>query len=285
MQFPDIYRAIERAHILVACENGVSFYKLPLFENTGLVNHGISARMGGVSTGGNASLNMSFSRPDDTRENVMENHRRFAKAASIKWESMVMDTFEHGITVRRVDKNHAGMGYLKPSLPFCDGLITNDPGVALVTGHADCLPLYFLDTEKNAIGLAHAGWKGTFENIAREMVRAMGRHYGCNAADILAGVGPCICENCFEVSEDLRNRFGEAYPGIPCTKPGKPGKGYVDLKMVTVAQFLQEGVLPEHIALMDVCTYEDERLYSHRRDKGLTGGMSAYMQLIGDAGH
>lgn len=271
---------IQRGHAYHE-QNGIGFFTLPSFTNTGLVNHGCSARTGGISKPPYDTLNLSFTRPDERRETVMENYRLFAKSAGIAWESMVMDSFEHGTTVLAVDASHAGAGYLVDPLPPCDGLITDDPRIALITGHADCLPLYLLDPVRRCIGLAHAGWKGTLGKIGLIMAQLMQRRYGAEPSRMLAGVGPGICVKCFEVGEDLGLRFQEGFPGVPCVLPGKPGKAQIDLPLAAAAQFIEAGIPPEHITLMDACTYEDpKRLYSHRRDQGQTGGMAAFMQLL-----
>ena len=100
-------------------------------------------------------------------------------------------------------------------------------------------------------------------------------------ADIVAGVGPSICADCFEVDESLGSDFLAAFPATDCLRPGKrPGKAYVDLWQVAVCQFLEAGVLPGHISLMNVCTVEDERLFSYRGDGGATGGMTAYLRIV-----
>lgn len=263
---------------------GIGLFAFPAFANTGLVNHGFTARKGGISTGYLSSLNLSFNREEDSRESVLENYRLFAARAGIGWESMVMDTFEHGVQVLEVGAEAHGAGYIRPSLPDCDGLITSHPGTALVTGHADCVPLYLLDPKRRCIGLAHAGWKGTLGKIGLLAVRKMSQAYGCHPGDLLAGIGPCICRDCFEVSEDLAARFMDVFPKIPLVSPGKrgtQGKAQLDLPMASAAQFLEAGLLPQHISIMDACTFEDpDRLYSHRRDQGRTGGMAAYLQLL-----
>lgn len=270
---------IQRGHTYRE-QNGIGFFTLPAFTSTGLVNHGCTARTGGISKPPYDTLNLSFTRPDEKRETVMENYRLFAKSAGIAWESMVMDSFEHGTTVLAVDASHAGAGYLHDPLPPCDGLVTDDPRIALITGHADCLPLYLLDPERRCIGLAHAGWKGTLGKIGLKMAQLMQRRYGAEPERMLAGVGPGICAKCFEVDEDLGLRFQEGFPGIPCVLPGKTGKAHIDLPLAAAAQFVEAGILPKNISLMDACTHEDpERLYSHRRDQGQTGGMAAFLQL------
>ena len=260
--------------------NGIGFFTLPAFSDTGVVRHGCSTRTGGVSKGAYTSLNLSFTRPDEPRENVMENYRLFARAANIAWDSMVMDTFEHGVTVLAVDRANAGAGYLFPPLTFCDGLVTDDPRIALITGHADCLPLYLLDPVRRCVGLAHAGWKGTLGKIGLVAAKMMMERYGADPAHMLAGVGPCICLDCFEAGEDLGTLFSEAFPGVPCVSPGRTGKVQIDLAMAAAAQFMEAGIPPSQITLMDVCTFEEERLYSHRREKGNTGGMAAFLQLL-----
>ncbi len=262
-------------------QNGIGFFTLPAFTQTGLVNHGCTARTGGVSKPPYDTLNLSFTRPNEWHETVMENYRLFAKAAGIAWESMVMDSFEHGTTVLAVDSSHAGAGYLRAPLLPCDGLITDDPNIALITGHADCLPLYLLDPIRKCIGMAHAGWKGTLGKIGLKMAQLMQQRYGADPHRMLAGVGPGICVSCFEVDAELGQRFGEGFPGVPCVLPGKSGKAQIDLPLAAAAQFIEAGIPPEHISLMDACTYEDpERLYSHRRDQGETGGMAAFLQLV-----
>ncbi len=277
--FSTAWSHIRRGHGYIE-QNGIGFFTLPAFTEAGIVRHGCSTRAGGVSTGAYTSLNLSFTRPDEPRENVMENYRLFAQAAGISWDSMVMDTFEHGVTVLAVDHANAGAGYLLPSLPFCDGLITDDSDIALITGHADCLPLYLLDPVRRCIGLAHAGWKGTLGKIGLVAANMMKEHYGADPAHMMAGVGPCICADCFEAGEDLGNMFSEAFAGVPCVSPGKPGKVQIDLAMAATAQFMEAGIPPSQISLMDVCTYEEECLYSHRREKGNTGGMAAFLQLL-----
>ncbi len=259
--------------------NGVGFYTLPSIERLNGFDHGFTARSGGVSEGGFSSLNLSFTRPEN-RENVMENYRIFCRAAQIPFETMVMDNYEHGTNVIRVDRADAGKGYLHDPLPPCDGLVTNDPSVTLITGHADCMAFYFVDAVKRCIGLAHAGWRGALGRIGARVVSMMAQEYGSNPADIIAGVGPSICPDCFEVGHNVAEEFGGAFPDLPCVLPQKDARPHVDLWMVAAKQFVEAGVLPEHISLFGVCTMTTPRLYSHRRDKGNTGGMAAYLRIL-----
>ena len=176
--------------------NGVGLYTLPSLERLSGFDHGFTARSGGVSEGYFASLNLSFSRPEN-RDNVMENFRIFCRAAEIPFDTMVMDNYEHGTNVIKVDRTDMGKGYLLDPLPPCDGLVTNDPSVTLITGHADCMAFYFVDPVRRCIGLAHAGWRGALGRIGSRVVERMTQEYGSDPRDILAGVGPSICPDCF----------------------------------------------------------------------------------------
>lgn len=276
-----------RAYSRVCCgysyaENadGVGIFSLPALARLPGIRHGFSARTGGISVGCLSSLNLSFSRGIEPREKTMENYRIFCAAAGIEEASMVMDTYEHGVTVRRVDRSDRGAGYTRPPLPPCDALITDDPAVSLVTGHADCMAFYVVDPVHRAVGLAHAGWRGALGGIGAALVARMEEGFGSNPAELVVGVGPSICPACFEVGEDVAARFERAFPAAACCRPGGPGKAYVDLWRVAAAQFFACGVRPERFNLMGVCTMEDERLYSHRRDRGQTGGMAAYLGLV-----
>ena len=257
-------------------QGGVGIYTLPAFSAYAEIDHGFSARIGGVSQAPFTGLNLSFT--NDRREDVLENYRRFAQGAGFPDASMVMDSYEHGITVRRVDRQDRGRGYTRESLPPCDGLITNDPEVTLITGHADCMAFYFFDPVKKAIGLCHAGWRGALGRIGGNVIAQMKRVYGSDPKDMLCGVGPSICPKCFEVGEDVCQSFEAAFPLCPLRGINERGNPTVDLWQVAACQFMEQGVLPENIHLMGVCTKETMNLYSYRRE-GRTGGMAAFLRL------
>ena len=258
--------------------NGVGIYTLPTLECLAGFDHGFSARSGGVSEGGFSSLNLSFTRPEQ-RENVLENYHRFCRAAEIPYERMVMDNYAHETTVLRVDAADAGKGYLLDPLPSCDGLVTNDPSITLITGHADCMAFYVVDPVRRCIGLAHAGWRGALGRIGAAIVAKLAECYGSNPNDLIIGVGPSICPDCFEVGQNVAQEFVDAFPGLPCVLETPGQRPHVDLWMVAVRQFLEAGARPEHISLFGVCSAETPRLYSHRRDRGNTGGMAAYLRI------
>ena len=255
---------------------GVGIYTIPAFSARPEIDHGFSARTGGVSKAPFEGLNLSFT--NDDRADVMENYRRFSVGAGFSDSSMVMDSYEHGITVLQVDARDRGRGYTRESLPPCDGLITNDPSVTLITGHADCMAFYFFDPVQKAVGLCHAGWRGALGRIGGNVIAQMQRAFGSHPKDMLCGVGPSICPKCFEVGEDVCADFEAAFPLCALRGVNARGNPTVDLWQVAVCQFMEQGVLPENIHIMGVCTRETMNLYSYRRE-GRTGGMAAYMRL------
>lgn len=259
--------------------DGAGFYSVRALDRLEGFDHGFTARGGGVSEGHFASLNLSFSRPEN-RENVMENYRIFCRAAKIPFDSMVMDNYEHGTNVIKVDRKDAGRGYLIDALPPCDGIVTNDPAVTLITGHADCMAFFCVDPVRRCIGLAHAGWRGALGRIGARVVETMSARFGTDAADLVAAIGPSICPDCFEVGQNVAEEFAREYTGIPCVLERPGARPHVDLWMVACKQLMDAGVSADHISLFNVCTMETPRLYSHRRDHGNTGGMAAYLRIL-----
>jgi len=260
---------------------GTGLYCAASLEEAGGVSHGFSTREGGITTDPPyASLNLSWNRCG-SEEEVIANFRIFAEGAGVDYDDMAVVNHEHGNTVLRLEREHRGRGFSLEPLPFCDGIITNDPAVALVTSHADCGAYFFYDPVHRAAGMAHAGWKGTILRIGARMAERMAEEYGTDPADIIAAAGPCICKDCFEVDEDLGKRFASEFAQEGIMRPGSPGKAYVDLELAAAVQFIEAGIRPENITLMNACTYENEKMFfSHRRDKGVTGSMAAFIKLV-----
>lgn len=273
-EFKTLYDSIPRGYTL-SRQGEIQLYHLPSLSRQEGLRHGFTGRRGGVSKAPYASLNLSFT--NDDRDSVLENHRRMAAAADFPDETMVMDSYEHGTTVLTVTKEDAGKGYTLPSLPPCDGLVTKDVGLTLITGHADCMAFYFYDPKARVIGLCHAGWRGALGRIGSVVVEKM-KALGAAPEDIIAGVGPSICPKCFEVGRDVAEMFQQAFPLCPLRSINKKLKPTVDLWQVALCQFLESGLLPEHISFMGLCTMESEDMYSYRRE-GRTGGMAAYLRM------
>ena len=272
---------IKHGFIYKRTNKGTGLYCAEALDKAGGVSHGFSTREGGITVDPpKASLNLSWTRCGSPEE-VIANFKIFAEGAGIDYDDMAGVNHEHGANVLRIAHEHRGRGFYKDPLPPCDGIITDDPTVTLVTSHADCGAYFFYDPVHRAIGMAHAGWKGTLLRIGAEMARRMAEEFDTDPSDIIAATGPCICRDCFEVDADLGEKFQSefGYPGI--SRPGRQGKAYVDLELAAAVQFVEAGIRPESITLMNACTYENrQHFFSHRRDKGITGSMAAYIKLI-----
>lgn len=272
---------IKHGFIYKRTNKGTGLYCAEALDKAGGVSHGFSTREGGITVDPpKASLNLSWTRCGSPEE-VIANFKIFAEGAGIDYDDMAVVNHEHGANVLRIAHEHRGRGFYKDPLPPCDGIITDDPTVTLVTSHADCGAYFFYDPVHRAIGMAHAGWKGTLLRIGVEMARRMAEEFDTDPSDIIAATGPCICRDCFEVDADLGEKFQSefGYPGI--SRPGRQGKAYVDLELAAAVQFVEAGIRPESITLMNACTYENrQHFFSHRRDKGITGSMAAYIKLI-----
>lgn len=244
------------------------------------ISHGFTTRIGGVSPAPFDTLNFSFSRADSP-ENVRENFRLLSDSRGFDYNSLVLVNHEHGNRVIRVDKADCGRGIFKEPLPNCDGLVTNDPDVTLITIHADCGGIFLYDEEKRAIGLAHSGWKGTLNRMGQRLVETMVNEYGSNPHAVKAALSPCICFDCFEVDESLAEEFVVEFGYSQIAKPGRTGKAYVDIEAALCIQLFEAGIQPSNLSLMHRCTVEEcDYFYSYRRDGRGTGAMASYLKLI-----
>lgn len=258
-------------------KEGVPFLSYPILENTGIVSHGFSTRLGGVSEGGYSSMNLSLSRGDNP-EAVEENTKRIARAIGVEKEKMVYTQQTHTTNVAVVSGKDAGS-----TLKETDGLVTNSPGICLVTFYADCVPLYFVDPVRRAIGLSHSGWRGTVGKMAAATVEKMKECFGTRPEDIIAAVGPSICQDCYEVSEDVTSRFKEAFREEDWKDlfyKKENGKFQLDLWKANEINLREAGVLPEHIAVTNVCTCCNPKiLFSHRVQGWNRGNLCAFLAL------
>ncbi len=261
----------------------VTYLTFPILEETGLVRHLFSTREGGVSKGIYASMNLSYSRGDE-KEAVDENFRRIAEVFDSSPERMVCSRQTHTTNIRLVTEADCGKGTVKETdYEDVDGLITNIPDIILGTFYADCVPLYFVDTRKKAIGLAHSGWRGTVERMGEHMLRTMKNAYGTRPEDVVAAVGPSICQACYEVSEDVAETFREKAPKEwkYIIKNGKEeGKYQLDLQKANQLILINAGVPEEQIAVSDICTCCNSKImFSHRASEGKRGNLGAFMEL------
>ena len=256
--------------------------KYPLLEQTGIVEHCFTTRLGGVSEGVCSSLNLSFSRGDNP-DAVMENYRRVAETFGKTVDDFVCTDQTHTTTVIRVGNEEKGYGVTREK-PYTDvdGLITNESGVILSTFYADCVPLYFVDPVNKAIGLSHSGWRGTVGRMGQKTLEAMQQAFGTKPEDVYAAIGPSICQDCYEISEDVALHFYDAFKGhgdeILINKGN--GKYQLDLWKTNEIVLLEAGILPEHMAVTNICTCcNHEILFSHRASQGKRGNLAAFLML------
>ena len=256
--------------------------KYPLLEQTGMVEHCFTTRLGGVSEGMFSSMNLSFSR-GDKKEAVEENFRRLAAALGKETGKFVFTDQTHTVNVRKVTVADAGKGLTRErDYRDVDGLITDEPGLVLSAFFADCVPLYFVDTVHHAIGLSHSGWRGTVRRMGAVTLEAMEKAYGTQPKDVICAIGPSICQDCYEVSEDVAEEFAKEFPGREREILADKGEGKyrLDLWRANALVLKSAGVLPEHIAMTDICTCcNDKLLFSHRASHGKRGNLGAFLTI------
>ncbi len=275
---PDDSRFIEKSGVVVLASES-------LLGVPGL-SHGFVTRKGGVSKPPFDSLNLGTSRAEPY-ENILENYRILSSAFGLDFNELALVRHEHGANILRIDSNDGGRGVSLHPLDFSDGFVTNDPDVTLMTCHADCSAFFLYDDKNRAVGLAHAGWKGMFKRIGQRLAERMAAEFGSEPNELKAVIGPCICQNCFEVEIELAQRFAEEFDcqDIFFVKkegdPGyKPGKAYVSLHTAAIIQLLDAGVKIGSIRRMAHCTVEEsEYFFSYRRDGANTGSMAAFLRL------
>ena len=257
--------------------NDVPFLAYPLLENTGIVHHGFSTRLGGVSTGNCATMNISTTRGDDP-EAIAENKRRIAGAIGVLPEDMTFTHQTHTTNVAVVRKENRGTRFSET-----DGMVTNETGICLVTFYADCVPLYFVDPVKHAIGMCHSGWRGTVGKIGKVTVQKMAEEYGCNPDDMVAAIGPSICQDCYEVSEDVIVEFKKSFDEKYWTElfySKDNGKYQLNLWKANEIVLMEAGIRREKIAVTNVCTHcNPDVLFSHRTTGDKRGNLSAFLAL------
>lgn len=283
-----IYYAKENKTTQLHDADGVVYITFPGLSASGVL-HGFSTRLGGISRGYLGSMNLSFHRGDDA-EAVRENHRRLAKAIGYDETRAVFSDQIHKTRIYKVTQKDAGKGIVRETdILGIDGLVTDCPGIPLLTFYADCVPLFFHDPVKQVVALAHSGWRGTVSGMGAVMVTYMQKEYGCKAEDILCAIGPSICRNCYEIGEEVAEEFEkrfprEQYPNI--MQAGQSHKYYLDLWQAN-RQILQEaGIRPEHIEVTDICTCcNPELLFSHRASHGKRGNLAAVIMLPKGVSH
>lgn len=282
MQKTDFKIQNQNDSTIIQEKNGVPFITFRKLAQAGVI-HGFSTRMGGVSRDHLSSLNLSFSRGDSPLY-VHENFKRIGEAIGFTPEQLVFSDQQHQTEIRKVTKEDAGKGITRAKDYSCvDGLVTNESGLCLTTFYADCVPLFFYDPVKRVVALAHSGWRGTVAKIGEKMVHLMERDYGCMDYNIIAAIGPSICQNCYEVGRDCYEEFQKNFSQAELEEmliPKGKGKYQLDLWRANEMILLQAGILKEHLDITDICTCcNPQFLFSHRASHGKRGNLAAFIML------
>ena len=259
--------------MIVTEKNGLKYYQFESFLNEG-IKHGFFTRFGGVSPKPFDSLNMSITL-GDSKENTRENVRRMLECGGMTLENRYDGWQCHSRTVIAVDVHRDS-----DTRPLrADGLITDNPDIALVQRFGDCVPVILYDPVHRAVGLYHAGWRGTVDDMGGITIRNMTKLYGTDPKDLLAGIGPSIGPDHFEVKDDcaahFRRRFGERYAEIADLSDGR-----IRLDLWKSNRMLLEDHGVTKIETAEICTvcHKDE-WFSHRGDHGMTGRFGVFITL------
>ena len=263
-------------------KDNVPYISYRALDDIKWLKNGFSTRLGGVSEGVLSTMNLGFGR-NDLPENVVKNHEIIANAIGFNPENIVASKQTHTTNVKIVSKKDCGKGiYRERDYDDVDGMITNEKGIVLATYFADCVPLYMVDTKNKAIGLSHSGWRGTVEKIGKVTLDLMKETYGTHPKDVIACIGPSICRDCYEVSEDVATEFEAAFKGrekdILINKGN--GKYQLDLWACNYIIFKECGVYEENIHMPDICTCHNmEMMFSHRATQGRRGNLAAFLSI------
>lgn len=284
----DLFWTTDKKRIFNVDECFGGQYVLPLLkfrrlEALEIVNHCFTTRLGGVSEGIYSSLNLGLERGDDEK-NTLINFERVAASMGVNKEKFVFSAQTHTTNVRVITQEDAGNGMTrKNEFADVDGMITNVPGIVLVTFYADCVPLYFVDPVNKAIGLSHAGWKGTVHDMAGVTVRKLTETYGTKPEDLVVAIGPSICKECYEIGNDVAREYIDEFKDdkkkILVEKPKE--KYMLDLWRANKIKLKKAGVKKENIVTTNICTCCNSAvMFSHRESGGKRGNLGAFLSLL-----
>ena len=260
----------------------LTFLLSPNLSHTTKLIHAISTRSGGVSSGSYKSLNLSF-HVGDEQKNVIRNYQILSRALGFNLSSLATCQQIHHNAVALVDKNNFEKDCFLPqnTIPETDALVTDVPGITLMTRYADCVPLFFYDPKTHTIAIAHAGLKGTLAHIARKTVEVLVNEYHCKPEHILTAIGPSIGPCCYQIGSTTADEaVKELSSGQECLKEGSEGNIYFNLWKANEKQLKDTGIKDDHLHCAGLCTScNTDLFFSYRKEKKVTGRFGALIGL------
>lgn len=243
------------------------------------VTAAVSIRQGGVSHPPYDKLNLAY-HVGDADEKVAENRRRFCSSLNIDPDSLVIAQQVHGHRIALIDDSQVGRGAhgQDDAIPNTDAMITQSRSAILGVLTADCVPVLISDPVSKAIGIAHAGWRGTLQRIASRTIIKMCDTFGTRPADCHVALGPSIGPCCYTVGTDVADQFQGEFDSANCVIGNK-----LDLQRAIRSQLTEIGVEDRYISSAELCTACNlALLYSYRAEGGRTGRMMSVIKLAYD---
>lgn len=250
---------VKVAHNAVIASRSIRF---PALDCAPWLRCVVTERASALPLGGD----MSFATGAADRDGVAANRRRALARINRSPIQAVMCGLVHGTTVRRVSGTDRGRGVLSPldTIKATDGMITDEPGLTLMMCFADCVPLIVVDMQRRAIGLAHAGWRGTLAGMAATLVMAMRGAYGSDPASLIAAIGPSIGPESYTVGDEVIAPFTRVFPEDDIFVSDERGTR-LNLWEANAKQFVRAGLAPDAVSCAGICTFKNgARLFSHR---------------------
>ena len=242
--------------------------------------HFSTMRTGGKSSANYSSLNLGLN-SGDASENVITNRMILSKSLNISIDRLIFPKQTHSATVKIITDEFFVMGEKaqKQYLQETDALITNLRGVCIAIKTADCVPVLLFDPRRKVIAAIHAGWRGTAQNIVLVAIQKLVESFGSDPADLIAGIGPSISPDVYEVREDVHSQFDPEF--YQDTNPVQPDKRVLNLWKANQHQLIDGGILSERMEFAQLCTWSDSgRFFSARRDGVKTGRMATGIMLL-----
>lgn len=254
------------------------YLTFPVLDEYSDLLHCFTTREGGVSKGAYESMNIGFGTGDDN-ENVRKNYYIMAEKLDIKIEDIVETDQTHTNNCRYVTEEDKGRAMKDPEYTAIDGLYTDKKDIVLMSFHADCSAVFFYDPVKELIGLAHAGWRGTLDNITGIMIRAL-MDLGSNPADLKAAISPSLGQCCFEVDDDVADLFLSKDVIYRDFMKKKGKKYHFDLWEINKYNMVKEGMDESNIDISGLCSKcHNDLFFSHRGQKGKRGLMAGLIKM------